>query len=455
MYIRDTIAAISTPLGEGGIGIVRLSGDEAQEIAGRILRRKKDGGLKSHRFYYGTLIDPETGELIDEALLVYMQQPRSYTAEDVVELQCHGGYLVVQRVLSLVLRQGARLAEPGEFTRRAFLNGRIDLVQAEATIDLIRSKTDAALSLAQRQREGFLSARIGHVRDHILHCLALVEAFVDFPEEELDGATIEEIVRSATTSCDEVRRLVDGFNEGKVLREGVSVLIAGKPNVGKSSLLNTLLREKRAIVTSIPGTTRDVIEEVVNIGGLPVRLLDTAGIRSTDDAVEQIGIGIAIDRIAEADLIIFLVDSSRPWDDDDQLICQALLNRRYFLVKNKTDLPCQISIPSFINDPALSISTATGDGVDELRSAIRDAFLHGHVLDSRDSVGISHVRHRDALEGCLNSLARFLVNLKSGFQLELLAVDLRDSLHSLGQVTGETTPDDILDLIFNRFCIGK
>lgn len=455
MYVRDTIAAISTPHGEGGIGIVRLSGGAAKEIAEDIFRRKKDGGLKSHRFCYGAIIDPATGDTVDDALVVYMQAPRSYTAEDVVELQCHGGYLVVQRVLELTLRQGARLADPGEFTRRAFLNGRMDLIQAEATIDLIRSKTEAALSLAQRQREGVLSAQINHAREQVLQCLALVEAFVDFPEEELDGATTTGMERLAGAALDDIRRLLDGFDEGKVLREGVSVLIAGKPNVGKSSLLNTLLQEKRAIVTSIPGTTRDIIEEVVNIGGLPVRLLDTAGIRATDDAVEQMGIDLAISRIAEADLVIFLLDVSRPFDQNDLLIWQAIENRPCIVVRNKNDLPERLVVPFPIDAPSLSISTATGSGIEELRSSIRTAFLHGQVQDSREFVAISHARQRDALQGGADSLGRFADNLAAGFQLEFLAVDLRDALHSLGQITGETTPDEILEIIFNRFCIGK
>ncbi len=455
MYLRDTIAAISTPLGEGGIGIVRLSGSGATRIADTIFRKKTNGGLNSHRFYYGALIDPDTAEVVDEALMVYMQGPRSYTGEDVVELQCHGGFLLVQRVLSLVLMHGARLAEPGEFTRRAFLNGRIDLIQAEATIDIIRSKTDAALALAQRQREGALSVLIGEIRQRIVHCLALVEAFIDFPEEELDGASASEITDLIAAAIEQLRQLLDGFDEGKVLREGVSVLIAGKPNVGKSSLLNTLLREKRAIVTSVPGTTRDVIEEVVNIGGLPVKLLDTAGIRDTEDDVERIGIELAIQRIPEADLILFLLDSSRSFDANDELISRAIGGHRHIVVLNKIDLPGGISFPAALNASAVSISTATGAGIEELRSAIRNSFLHGHLEDRRHDVAVSHARQRDALHGCITALQRFAENLNRGMQLDLLAVDIRDALHSLGQVTGETTPDEVLDLIFSRFCIGK
>lgn len=455
MYVRDTIAAISTPLGEGGIGIVRLSGSGAKGIAEAVFRRNKNGGLNSHRFYYGTVIDPEAVEPVDDALLVFMQAPHSYTCEDVVELQCHGGYLVVQRVLDLVLRHGARLADPGEFTRRAFLNGRIDLIQAEAVIDIIRSKTDASLALAQRQRDGSLSACIAEARHPVLHCLALVEAFIDFPEEELDDASLEQVKEKVDHALELLQPLLDGFHEGKVLREGVSVLIAGKPNVGKSSLLNTLLREKRAIVTSVPGTTRDVIEEVVNIRGLPVKLLDTAGIRESADDVERIGIDLALQRIPEADLILFVLDSSRPFSYDDELILDAIGTKQCIVVNNKIDLPEQLALPPGMAWPVVSISTATGKGIEELRSAIHDTFLHGHAEDSRHYVAISHARQRDALHGCISSLKRFSLGLDSGVDLELLAVDLRDALHSLGQVTGETTPDDILDLIFSRFCIGK
>ncbi|SNB47289.1 tRNA uridine-5-carboxymethylaminomethyl(34) synthesis GTPase MnmE [Geobacter sp. DSM 9736] len=456
MYAKDTIAAISTPIGEGGIGIVRISGSHARQIAEQVFRRNRNGGWYSHRFYYGTVLDPVSGEHIDEALVVWMQEPRSYTGEHVVEIQCHGGYLVVQRILSIVVRQGARLADPGEFTRRAFLNGRLDLIQAEAVIDVIRSKTDAALALAQRQREGVLSRRIEEAREGILHSLALAEAFIDFPEEDLDDASYAEMGQSAGKSLAILRQLLDGFDEGKVLREGVSVLIIGKPNVGKSSLLNALLKEKRAIVTSVPGTTRDIIEEIVNINGLPVRLVDTAGIRDSDDQVERLGIDLALERIPQADLVIFLLDSSRPFDTDDRLLLDRLEGIRYIVVCNKKDLPSQLHLPQDVAAAeTVSISASDGDGIEDLKKAIYRAFIQGTVTDSRESVAISHARHRDALRKGVESLVAFQTGLASGNELELLAVDLRDSLHAVGEVTGETTPDEVLDLIFTRFCIGK
>ncbi len=456
MYVQDTIAAISTPLGEGGIGVIRVSGPESGRIAATIFRKHRDGGLTSHRFYYGTVVDPVSGATLDEVLLVIMRAPNSYTREDLLEIQCHGGYLVVQRLLGLVLDQGARLAEPGEFTKRAFLNGRIDLVQAEAIIDVIRSKTDAALALAQHQREGLLSQRFVAARELLVHALALVEAHIDFPEEEVGALTRAEIERLTGDAAAQIEGLLSGFTEGKVLREGVSVIIAGKPNVGKSSLLNTLLQEKRAIVTSVPGTTRDIIEEVVNIGGLPVRMLDTAGVRKTDDVVEQEGVRITLERIPQADLVLFMVDSSRPFDDEDRMILAALGSCRVIVVRNKSDLTALIELPAELAAfEQVAISTLAGEGIDQLRAMIRDAFLHGRAVDGREFVALSQARHRDALVKAKASLERFTESFTSGADLELLAWELREALHAVGEVTGETTPDDILDLIFSRFCIGK
>jgi tRNA modification GTPase len=456
MYIRDTIAAICTPLGEGGIGIIRVSGGAAGQIGLRIFSRKPDGGFDSHRFYYGAVVDPASGEQLDEALVVFMGAPRSYTCEDVLEIQCHGGYLVVQRVLDLVLRQGARLAEAGEFTRRAFLNGRIDLVQAEAVIDVIRGRTEAALTLAQHQHAGLLSRRIAGLRDGILHALALVEAHLDFPEEEIEPATYGEIEECVSAAGRELAGLLGSFGEGRVLREGVSVVIAGKPNVGKSSLLNTLLREKRAIVTAMPGTTRDVIEEVVNIRGLPVRMLDTAGIRETGDAVEQEGVRRALEKMHESDLVLFLLDVSRPFDADDLLIAEHLTGQSFLIVLNKCDQPEMLSLPdTLIGHDTIRISTASGAGIDELHRAIFDNFLHGRSVDSREFVALSNARQRDALQKSDFALRRFMENVVSGTALELLAADLREALDAVGEVTGETTPDEVLDLIFQRFCIGK
>ncbi|MEA5112993.1 MAG: tRNA uridine-5-carboxymethylaminomethyl(34) synthesis GTPase MnmE [Geobacteraceae bacterium] len=456
MYHKDTIAAIATPVGEGGIGIVRVSGAGASGIASRIFRARGSGGLESHRFYYGEIVDPVNGIVLDEAMAVVMLAPRSYTREDVLEIQCHGGYLVVRKVLELVLCQGARLADPGEFTKRAFLNGRIDLLQAEAVIELIRSKTEAALALAQHQRDGFLSREISAAKNGIFSSLAMIEAYIDFPEDDIllpDSNDIESSVRESLARIDE---LLEGFSEGRVIREGVSVLIAGKPNVGKSSLLNTLLREKRAIVTSVPGTTRDIIEEVVNINGLPVTLLDTAGIRETEDEVEQEGMRLTLEKIPLADLVLVVVDGSRPFDDEDRLIMEAVAGCTVILVLNKSDLQPLVELPVDLEDMrVVRISARDADGIDELREAIFSMFVREGVLEGRDYTALTQVRHRDALEKAKLHIASFFEGFGCGAGLEFSALDLRDALSALGEVTGETTPDSILDEIFSRFCIGK
>ncbi len=456
MYIHDTIAAICTPLGEGGIGIVRISGDQARKIGLSIFSRKPDGGFQSHRFYYGSIIDPGSGATLDEALVVFMQGPRSYTCEDILEIQCHGGYLLVQRVLGLVLSHGARLAEPGEFTRRAFLNGRIDLVQAEAVIDIIRCKTDASLSLAQHQHAGLLSRQIDAVRVGIVNALAHVEAHIDFPEEEIEADGFADIAGTVVKARKSIDEILAGFAEGRALREGVSVLLAGKPNVGKSSLLNSILREKRAIVTAIPGTTRDVIEEVVNIHGLPVRIMDTAGICESDDDIESEGVQLALDKISRADLVLYMLDVSRSLDSNDRRIEDELEGRNFIVVLNKCDLPEVISLHgTLLAHEAVRISTLNGEGVDRLLQAIHTRFLHARAVDSREYVALSNVRHRDSLEKCAAALQRFTANAMGGLYPELLAIELREALHALGEITGETTTDDILDQIFKQFCIGK
>jgi tRNA modification GTPase len=348
------------------------------------------------------------------------------------------------------------LAEPGEFTKRAFLNGRIDLIQAESVIDLIRGKTEASVAVARQQSSGALSAVLLEIRDHIRHALALVEAYVDFPDEDMGDGDTNQLLEQIGSAISLAEALIASYEEGKVIRDGVSVIIAGKPNVGKSSLLNTLLKEKRAIVTSVPGTTRDLIEEVVNIRGLPVKLLDTAGIRNSGDMIEREGVKLALERIPSADLVLFMLDSSRIFDDDDRLVADALSGSRVLAVLNKSDLPSLLAVPpDLVAIPSASISTSTGEGVEELKSLISDSFLHGKAVDSREYTFLTRARHRDALQAVssiLRSLSCSADRLSHG---ELAAIDLREALHLLGQITGETTPDDILDLIFSQFCIGK
>jgi tRNA modification GTPase len=456
MYLEDTIAAIATPVGCGGIGIVRVSGPDASSIADNVFIKQGNGGLESHRFYYGRIVDPADKSLIDEGMGVLMRAPRSYTREDVLELHCHGGYIIVQRVLDACLRAGARLSEAGEFTRRAFLNGRIDLCQAESIIDLINSRTEMSLSFAQSQREGTLSARLGEITGLLRNALALIEAFIDFPEDDLDVVALRQIESMMERSYEGLGALLDSYAHGKVIRDGVSVLLAGKPNVGKSSLLNALTLEQRAIVSHIPGTTRDVIEEIISIDGLPVRIIDSAGIRDSRDEIEQEGIRRSLEKLALADLVLFLVDGSAPIDSLDRDLMQAITGKRFITVVNKTDLTHILDEQEL---PAgariVHISSKNGSGIDQLRSAIFHSFVSGQVLTSRDHVAITSVRHRDLLTRALDGLDGSRAQLASGASGELLAIDLRDTLAVIGEITGETTPDAILDIIFSSFCIGK
>lgn len=455
MYIEDTIAAIATPVGCGGIGIIRVSGSGASNIAERVFIKQGNGGLDSHRFYYGRIVDPIDGSLIDEAMAVLMLAPRSYTREDVLELHCHGGYLIVQRVLDACLHAGARLSETGEFTRRAFLNGRIDLCQAESIIDLINSRTEMSLAFAQSQREGALSARLNEIAGSLKNALALIEAFIDFPEEDLDKTVLEQLEGLIKSSHDGLVSLLKSFEHGKVIRDGISVLLAGKPNVGKSSLLNALMLEQRAIVSHIPGTTRDVIEEIINIDGLPVRIIDSAGIRHSHDEIEQEGIRRSLEKLALADLVLFMVDGSQALDSLDCELMSAISGKRFITVINKCDLPPVLDekeLPGGVQ--LVHISSKNGNGVNQLRSAIFNSFVAEQVT-SQDHIALTTVRHRDIVARAIEALDRFCRQMQAAASGELLALDLRDCLAAIGEITGETTPDAILDLIFSSFCIGK
>ena len=455
MYVQDTIAAISTPQGQGGIGIVRISGPSAADIGERIFKAARPSKLSSHRLYYGKAVHPLSGEDVDEAMLVLMRAPHSYTREDVLEIHCHGGLLVVDRVLSLALLCGARLAAPGEFTRRAFLNGRIDLLEAEAVMDVIASRSEAALSLARSQQGGVLSQSMREVQGNLRHALALVEAYIDFPEDDLGESDHDAVNAHVSRARTAIQQLIAGFDEGRVVRDGIAVLIAGKPNAGKSSLLNRLLGEERAIVTHIAGTTRDIIEETAVIGGLAVRLLDTAGIRHTDDPVEQAGIERARECIPLADLILFVLDATRQFDVEDALILDALAGKQVLVVSNKCDMAHPLLPPEVAGLPHCAVSSMTGEGIELLKELIRTSFVRQSALDSREFVAISRARHRDALVLADEALERFCSGITSSRELETLALDLRDALAAVGQVTGETVPDDLLDIIFSSFCIGK
>ena len=456
--LGDTIAAISTPLGAGGIGVIRISGPQALTIAGKIFHRK--GGsppLLSHRFYLGEIIRPEDQKVLDEVLLVFMRRPKTYTREDVVEIQGHSGALVLQEVLQAVLRSGARLAEPGEFTKRAFLNGRIDLTQAEAVIDLIHSQTQQSLELANRQRSGNLAAEVRQMKERLLDLLALLEASIDFPEEEVPEISPQEIHRRLQNTRDRLDALSHTYQEGKIYREGIAAVIIGKPNVGKSCLLNALLREERAIVTAIPGTTRDVIEETVNIGGIPLRLMDTAGLRPVQDAIEEEGIKRTHDRLAQADLVIWVLDGSASLSVEDLAILPQVRSKKAVIAVNKSDLPQRVALEGlreqFPEAPFIPISALYGSGIDRLKDAICNLILSGKV-DSSAEVILSNLRHKLAIEAAREALSQAIQALGHDLSWEFIVLDLRQALEALGSILGETAPEDVLARIFEQFCIG-
>lgn len=449
----QTIVAPATASGEGGIGIVRLSGSLALPSLLKFFRPSTPFDQpRSHQLYHGQLYTADD-VLVDEVLAVYMRGPKSYTGEDVVEVHCHGGQLIVRRILDLFLDAGLTLAQPGAFTLRAFLNGRIDLSRAEAVIDVIRSRSDAACQVALRQMDGVLSQTIYSFRDRLVEALALVEAHIDFPDEEIDPPTIDLISSSAAAVVGEIDTLLLSFDQGRILREGVSVLILGRPNVGKSSLLNALLGESRAIVTELPGTTRDTIEESLVIEGVPIRIVDTAGVREADDIVEAEGVRRAREKCQTADIVLLVIDGSQPLTDDDELALAACHDRRTLLVVNKSDCG-QIDLPErFTGRPTISISAKEKLGFDGLKRLLVDQFQVGGEVS--ESTLISDRRHREALLRSRSALKLFCSGVESGEQPEFLALELREALQALGEITGETTPDEILDQIFSRFCVGK
>lgn len=452
----DTIAAISTPPGEAGIGIVRLSGPEALAIARRLFRpRRPPPELKSRHLYLGHLLNRQ-GEVLDEVLLVYMQAPHTYTREDVVEIHCHSGYAVLRAILAEVLAQGARLARPGEFTLRAFLSGRLDLSQAEAVLEVVQAKTEAALRVATAHLTGGLGRRLKGVREALLTLLARVEAALDFPEEaeELPGSAL---LAELSGPAREVAELRQTYRQGRFLREGVRVVLAGRPNVGKSSLLNRLLQADRAIVTDIPGTTRDVIEETFNLGGVPLRLCDTAGLRAARDRVEELGVARSREQLAQADLILYLVDGSAPLDPEDLRVLSDLADRPVLVVVNKRDLPLALDLEELARRcprPQVEISALTGEGLDRLEQAVLDLVLGGGVRTEGETV--TQARHHELLERTEEALLRARELLKEAFpSYELVAVELQEALRALGEITGEEVGEAVLDQIFSRFCIGK
>lgn len=451
----DTIAAIATAQGEGGVGVIRLSGPGALEVALRCFRPAE--AVEPRRLVYGSILG-HSSERLDVGFLAYMPSPKSYTGEDVVELHCHGGPLLMREVLASLVLSGARVAEAGEFTKRAFLNGKLDLAQAEAVIDLIRAQSSLSLSSARGRLEGGLSRRVQAVKSPLLKLLAHIEAELDFTEEEIDGLPEEAISSVIFEAENSVDRLLTTFNEGRVLKEGVSVLILGRPNAGKSSLLNALLQQERAIVTPVAGTTRDLIEETLDVRGIPVRLMDTAGLRDSTDEVESIGVRRAREKIDSAGLIIYVVDLSKDFTEDIEIL-SGLPKDRTIIAANKTDLAgnkLAAARSTFAGFDVAPISAIKDDGLEPLKDLVFEKTT-GVKASMETPVGelIVSVRHRDCLERCRASLERSAAALSSGVARELLATDLRAAIDGLGEITGETTTEDILDVIFSSFCVGK
>ena len=456
--IEDTIAAISTPPGEGAISIVRISGPEALSIADRIFQSEtKPSNSPSHRVIYGHIRAQKSKSTIDEVLLVVLKAPNTYTAEDMVEINCHGGFLVTRSVLEEVLRCGARLAEPGEFSKRAFLNGRIDLTQAEAVLDVIRSRTPVSLHMSIEQLEGSLREEMEGLRQQLVEILTQLEAAVDFTESDVQAVEKERFLSSIEILSCRIEELIRTSQGGKLVRDGGRLAIVGKSNVGKSSLLNALLKEERAIVSPVPGTTRDSIEEWLNIDGIPLRIIDTAGMGGSSGGLEREGARRTEERIGQADLLLFMVDGSVPLDDRDDAIIRHLEGRRSLVVINKIDLAQVIDtdhLKKRMKGPFPRISALYGDGLEDLRKSIIHKMLDGHSLQS-EGVVVTHVRQRDALKRAQDSLQRSIKTLKKNLSEEFVAVDIREALESIGEITGETTTEEILNRIFSQFCIGK
>ncbi|MEQ6376398.1 tRNA uridine-5-carboxymethylaminomethyl(34) synthesis GTPase MnmE [Bacillaceae bacterium S4-13-58] len=459
---QDTITAISTPVGEGAIGIVRLSGPDAIEIADKFYKGVKGKSLKeveSHTIHYGRLIDPLNGEMFEEVMVTVMKGPKTFTREDVVEINCHGGLISVNRVLEKVLEQGARLAEPGEFTKRAFLNGRIDLSQAEAVMDLIRSKTDRAMNVALRQMEGSLSRLIRELRQELLETVAHVEVNIDYPEyDDVEQMTLNTMKEKTSYVHGEIEKLLESARQGKILREGISTVIVGRPNVGKSSLLNALVRENKAIVTEVPGTTRDVIEEYVNVRGIPLRLVDTAGIRETEDIVERIGVERSRQVLKEADLILLVLNYGEEYTLEDERLFEAVHGMDVIVILNKTDLEQKIDLQKVKKlsegKPMVTTSLIMDQGIDELEKAISTLFFSGS-LDSGDLTYLSNARHIQLLKQAKGAIEEAMNGIDMNLPIDIIQIDVTRTWELLGEIVGDTVHESLIDQLFSQFCLGK
>jgi tRNA modification GTPase len=457
---EETIAAISTPFGESGIGIVRISGLLAEPIAKKLFKPKKDSSsLSTHHFHYGEIIDPHTGQPVDEVLIVLMKAPKTYTKEDIVEIHCHGGYFILTKILEMVLREGARMALPGEFTKRAFINGRIDLTQAEAVIDLIKARTQTSLDIANQQLRGWLHRETAEIKSRLIDHLALIEAHIDFPEEEIEPISLVETGQDLKRMIQKIGEWIVSYEEGKIFREGITCAIIGKTNVGKSSLLNVLLKEDRAIVTPIPGTTRDVIEEVLNISGIPIRLMDTAGLRRAVDSIEKEGVRKAKERVADSDFVLLMLDGSRDLDNDDIEIFKEIKEKKKIVIINKNDLPLKMSIEvikkEFPENPLIFISCLREEGIESLKEAIYHSLIQRDIRTSPEHLIVANLRHKTALVQVRDSLLNAVNGLKEKISFEFTAFEIRTALEAIGELVGETTTEEVLNRIFDQFCIGK
>lgn len=457
--MEDTIAAVATAYGEGGIGIIRISGENSLDILKEVFEPAANNDeITSRRMTYGKIIDKDADQIIDEVLAVYMKGPKTYTAEDVVEINCHGSMVSLRKTLALVLRKGARLAEPGEFTKRAFLNGRLDLSQAEAVIDVIKAKTDKSFDVALSQLEGTLSTKISDIRARLLDLLVDITVNIDYPDEDIEEITYDKLAKNISLIGEMIEKLLSTASTGRMIREGIRVAIVGKPNVGKSSLMNGLLRETRAIVTEVPGTTRDTIEEAISIRNIPVYLVDTAGIRETDDMVEKIGIEKSKEAFNNADFVIFILDGSTPLSQEDREIAEYIKTRKSLVLINKTDLTQAFShadVKELIPDAKIiETSFIMGEGITEIEEFIEE-MVYGGEISQGESLMVNNVRHIELLNKGKDSLRDALNMTEMKEALDFIEIDVKNAYEFLGEIIGETVSDDIINEVFARFCLGK